>query len=593
MRIPAKLFKSRHGVFYYRFQFQDETKRRELRFSLHTKCPTIAKSKAVQISAIILRNKFNGAGMASNFNPDDPSTWGSVLGNTQSHRKLDIELPGGTVLRNINNPNDVENAKEIMREFLSITTVEDKASFIAGSSAQKLSLPVPAKPEQPQGGMTLDEIIQRYATRMADRLASKSLYEYGNYHGKFAKWIALRKNNKHYPIRLITRADVGDYIDDLKAQNISDSTIKQKYLAAIGGLFELAQTLDAYPKGEIPTRGHGVFTKRDKRKVQVATARKPFTDDDLAVIFNPDKYLAREKPDDFWLPLLVLFTGCRISELCQLAISDVAQVKDVWAISINDDGYKKLKTPAARRWIPIHPQLIKIGFLDYVKDASRFDTEFGKMLFPYMTADPHGTFSATSGENFSKYIRGIGIKDPQKVFHSFRFTVNNRLKQNQISEETRCQFLGHEYHTTNSSSYSEPHNLPYLLENVSSKLVYLEDWIPCVIVDDRFVEFFRSLEGEAMPTHYELLRADVLALEPSKMAAEDIKNVVPSLEALGKFKTEIVTSAILARNIYNQWKDKAMPEVLLQFFKAALGRNEKLACDIAMELDEKLIRKGV
>ena len=122
---------------------------------------------------------------------------------------------------------------------------------------------------------------------------------------------------------------------------------------------------------------------------------------------------------------------------------------------------------------------------------------------------------------------------------------------------------------------------------------YLEDWIPCVVIDGRFVGFFRSLEDETLPTHHELLRADVLALEPSKMAAEDIKNVIPSLEALGKFKTEIMTSAILARNTYNQWKDKAMPEVLLQFFKAALGRNEKLACDIAMELDEKLIRKGV
>lgn len=122
---------------------------------------------------------------------------------------------------------------------------------------------------------------------------------------------------------------------------------------------------------------------------------------------------------------------------------------------------------------------------------------------------------------------------------------------------------------------------------------YLEDWIPCVIIDGRFVGFFRSLEDETPPTDYELLRADVLALEPSLMAEEDIKNVVPSLEALGKFKTEILTSAILARNIYNEWKGKAMPEVLLQFFRAALGHNEKLACDIAMELDEKLIRKGV
>lgn len=472
MRIPAKLFKSRHGTFYYRFQFQDETKRRERRFSLHTKCPTIAKAKAVQISAIILRNKLYGVGMASNFNPDDPSTWGSVLGNTQSHRKLDIELPNGAVLRNVNTEQDMENAKKMM-EFLNITTTEDRARFVTGTSAQNTSPPNSPQPEQPQGGMTLDEVIQRYSTRNANKLAPKTLYEYRNYHRKFADWIARCKNNKHYPIRLITRVDIGAYLDDLKAKGLSDNTIQQKYLAAIGGLFELAQSLDAYPAGEIPTRGHRVFTKRDKKKGLASKERKPFTAEDLGKIFSPENYLTRTKPDDFWLPLLVLFTGCRISELCQLAISDIENVNGIWAISINDDDYKKLKSPAARRLIPVHPRLIELGFLDYVKDASQFDSEFGKMLFPYLTRDSLGAFSATSGERFSEYLRDVlGIEDKRKVFHSFRFTFNDKLKQNGISEDTRCQFMGHVYHSVNADSYSRPHHLPFLLKHISSKLVY-------------------------------------------------------------------------------------------------------------------------
>ncbi|WP_459190578.1 hypothetical protein [Ralstonia pseudosolanacearum] len=66
----------------------------------------------------------------------------------------------------------------------------------------------------------------------------------------------------------------------------------------------------------------------------------------------------------------------------------------------------------------------------------------------------------------------LNIKDPQKVFHSFRSTSNNRLKQKGVSEESRCQFVGHEHDTVNSAIYSDPHNLQFLLDNVASKRDY-------------------------------------------------------------------------------------------------------------------------
>ena len=41
-----------------------------------------------------------------------------------------------------------------------------------------------------------------------------------------------------------------------------------------------------------------------------------------------------------------------------------------------------------------------------------------------------------------------------------------------MPEENRCQFIGHEHDTINSATYSEPHKLAFLLENVASKLDY-------------------------------------------------------------------------------------------------------------------------
>lgn len=448
MRIPAKLIKSRHGVYYYRFQFHDQSRRREHRFSLHTKCPVTAKSKAIRISAIILQYKLNGAGMSSNFNPNDPA---NLLGNLDDIRKLDIELPNGVTLRNINTAEDIENAQRMM-EFLNISSQEDKTRFI-GTTAPRQATSAAA---EPQGGMTIDEIIQRFATRNKTTLTTKTLYEYGNCQRHFSDWFATRKGKKDLPIRLVTREDIAVYIDELLAKPVSPGTIKQKYMAALNGIFTLAQSSGAYPKGEIPTKGHKIVSKTKLAQQQLKTGWKPFTNDELVKIFSPETFLKQNRPADFWLPLLALFTGARIEELCQLLLDeDIRQVGEgdekVWTITITDiseDGseVKHVKTAAARRVIPMHPKLIELGFLEYVKDAR----QFGNRLFPYLTPDRFGKYHGTPSERFGKYLDSLGMTHRTKVFHSFRKTTNNKLKQSKVSEEERCQFVGHKHETTNS-----------------------------------------------------------------------------------------------------------------------------------------------
>jgi hypothetical protein len=151
-----------------------------------------------------------------------------------------------------------------------------------------------------------------------------------------------------------------------------------------------------------------------------------------------------------------------------LATTDIIQQSGIWAISINDEDYKSIKTESARRVVPIHPRLLELGFLDYVNEAKHH----GAMVFPYLNPDNFGKFSNTPSERFGKYLDTLDIKDPQKVFHSLRKTANNTLKQHGVPEEARCQYVGHEYETTNSTDYSEPHSLEYLAQNVSPSLMF-------------------------------------------------------------------------------------------------------------------------
>ncbi|WP_146044485.1 tyrosine-type recombinase/integrase [Burkholderia pseudomallei] len=468
MKIPSRISQSRHGIYYYRLQFTVSGKRQERRLSLCTKDPIIAKEKSLLLSAALVADR-RKLSMAN----DDVSIKQTLqrLGDTARDLKIAWNGPNGQSVvmeADPDKPADLEALKQASEAFWNSEL---------GQSFKREESPAvqPTQPPQPEvGGMTLEEAIKRYATRQGPKLAAKTLYEYGNYHRIFLEWLNARHKTKNIPIRDVNRQDVSIFIDDLLAQGISHHTIQQKYLAAISGLFALAQAEGSFPEGStFPSRGHKLLTKREAKKTQGKRSYKPFTDQDLKDIFNPKTYLAQRNPTDYWLPLLALFTGGRISELCQLLTHDVRKIGEIWAIAITDeDESQRLKTPAAKRTIPLHPQLIKLGFLDFVDDMA----SFGGMLFPYLTANKFSNFSETPSERWGSYLDTIGISDRKKVFHSFRSTSNNRLKQNGVSEETRCQFIGHEYDTVNSTNYAELHNVAFLLEHAASKLNFDVDF---------------------------------------------------------------------------------------------------------------------
>jgi integrase len=176
----------------------------------------------------------------------------------------------------------------------------------------------------------------------------------------------------------------------------------------------------------------------------------PFELEDLQTIFSAPVFTKGERPEGgqgdaaFWLPLLALFTGGRLHELAALRASDVAHNviigAKVFAIVKDRKAGKRLKTERSERAVPLHPQLLEFGFLDYV--AARTKAHGAKAwLLPKVA--PETTGARAFSKWFGRYIGEHGVTDAKKVFHSFRHNFTDALRLAGVAEEVNKALLGH------------------------------------------------------------------------------------------------------------------------------------------------------
>lgn len=82
----------------------------------------------------------------------------------------------------------------------------------------------------------------------------------------------------------------------------------------------------------------------------------------------------------YWLPLLGLYTGARLNELGQLRPSDVYKERyfdpsgaenEAWVLRIVSDELSgfEVKTASSVRRIPLHDELIALGFVDFIEQS--------------------------------------------------------------------------------------------------------------------------------------------------------------------------------------------------------------------------------
>lgn len=190
-----------------------------------------------------------------------------------------------------------------------------------------------------------------------------------------------------------------------------------------------------------PARG---LSKRDSEPD--IEKRKPFTSEEIREIFYsgdfvPDKF---NNPADYWVPLIGLYTGMRLEEICQLHCEDIHEEDGIWIINISEESHdglqdKRLKTKNAKRKIPIHDELIRLGILDYLNETKAVSIR----LFPKLNRTNNTTkYGKHVGKYFSNLLSKKGILSG-KSFHSLRHTFSHFYKVRHLHNDIFRQVFGH------------------------------------------------------------------------------------------------------------------------------------------------------
>ena len=137
-----------------------------------------------------------------------------------------------------------------------------------------------------------------------------------------------------------------------------------KYFGGVKGFFNWCEddgfiTFNPATKIKMPVKGN---PNED---------RDPFSYEQMEIIFNSPVYTGcrsagrRKTPGDvlirdgeFWVPLIGLLSGMRMSEIIQMRIVDIKKQDNVSYFNVTDDAsFQSLKTKSSKRVVPVHRDL--------------------------------------------------------------------------------------------------------------------------------------------------------------------------------------------------------------------------------------------
>ena len=185
----------------------------------------------------------------------------------------------------------------------------------------------------------------------------------------------------------------------------------------------------------------------------------PYRKEQLLEMFNPKHTYFKENPDAFWACMIALFTGARINAAITLQYKDILVKDGINCIQFRSDHkIKQLKNEASERLVPIHKQLLDLGFVDYVNKqkakSKAEDTDFIIKKCQTKSGEYNNKFFT---RELSPFFTDIKVKTGNLDgydFHSFRKNLSIALQDAGVGATYINDIIGWEGKTTMEQSYS-------------------------------------------------------------------------------------------------------------------------------------------
>lgn len=280
--------------------------------------------------------------------------------------------------------------------------------------------------------------------------------------------------------------------DLLEGKQRSERTVN-KYmtvLAAIASILEEGPWQANLPNTQVISFQKGRYKDPDGND---DNEREPWTDETLKVLFSApvwtgnDGHLRRLTPGRqprvyhdaaYWVPLLLYYTHAALNEICGLEFDDVVLSSHhedgsengglVPRLGVRNNqtrGTEKekrgLKNAHRKRWIPIHPELLRLGFAEYV---SAIRSEGSTALFPELWTQNKkkggSQFRDRAWVHMISWLAkraSIPTNDAGKKadLHSFRTTGSSNYTKATLNDNVRAKIMGHAPVGTNAKHYEK------------------------------------------------------------------------------------------------------------------------------------------
>lgn len=159
--------------------------------------------------------------------------------------------------------------------------------------------------------------------------------------------------------------------------------------------------------------------------------RDAFTVEQLRTIFAARPWgrpgdCILERPSRFWAPLIALYSGARLTEICGQRVDEMMVESEIAFFDFRHrPGDRAMKNGKSRK-VPVHPELIRLGFWQFVEAAKVGGRE---MLFPDVKRHPLGKWGDGTSKWFSRKIRNLELVGTNLSFHSLRHSFEDALKR--------------------------------------------------------------------------------------------------------------------------------------------------------------------
>lgn len=245
------------------------------------------------------------------------------------------------------------------------------------------------------------------------------------------------------PISKLTKADARKYAEEQMRRSDIEQGTKSRNFDRIKAVLRFGEKYFDIASITSPLEVEGGYKR-------VHQTYKKFTKDELKALFESEDYQQNAflRPSQFWMPLLGLYTGARIAELASLELQNILILFGCpcYFLSHPEGENQGGKNEYAPRWVPVHPALIKAGFMQYVEQLRAAGHT---RLFPCIGKAARDGYAKRATDDFVSYRRKCGVGAlagegrSAQVFHSFRSTLVSAMVELRIDGDTRRQLVGH------------------------------------------------------------------------------------------------------------------------------------------------------